>query len=138
MILSYKTTFDTGEETFFKKQIIEKIKNHSLRENKSKQWRVGMPIEQATGIREEFYNFFQRDVCKGLQEVKIFNNETGKWIAIEVKHTKEHYTLILVPGTKKFLQFIKRDGFKNEKQFFNFFDKDKELTLIHWTDQLYK
>lgn len=129
----------------FKEHFVCKIKKHTkihtIREDKHNRWRVGNTIHFATGVRTKNYKQFGEDVCRSVQSIMIkhrggkymclsFDNETGVWIDGELRFT---ITGIIHNGTDFMNLLAKNDGFKNYDEFFQWFNKDFQGKIIHWT-----
>lgn len=133
MILGFSKTFPWGEPTNFVDKIKDGKKIHTIRTPRkgNTEWREGMDIHFATGVRTPDYNEFATGVCTGVQDIEIKNHSgpIGKTLLIYVdgwmlpKETAEELAI--------------NDGFDSLEQFFKWFDEDFEGRLIHWTDKRY-
>lgn len=127
MILSFKTQFV--------EPILAGTKIHTLRLDPNDRWCGGRSIQFATGVRTKNYSCFKVGGCASVQRVLISLEANGiVWVVVD------GYAL---PRGDIDL-FIKNDGFKDEKDFINWFfpkgensETDLFLKLIHWTDFKY-
>lgn len=123
MILSFKKRFI--------KPIIKGTKIHTFREDKKNRWKAGRIIHFATGVRTKNYNQFFNGKCISIQEIAIIHRSAR--------------TIILIDGVfycdsddvDKMKILMNNDGFKNQKDFWNWFDDHFDGIIIHWTDFKY-
>ena len=135
MILSYKKQFPWKKETYFKNKILEGIKIHSLREDKTGRWKAGNHIHHAHGIRTKNYDCFLENDCVSVQSIHINYYKVGAFI----KRTE-----LIIDGEVIFNQtsewaeiLAKNDGFDSVEDFFKWFSSDFQGRIIHWTDYKY-
>ncbi len=116
----------------FKPQFVPKImdgtKKHTIREDKTNRWKVGMKMHMATGVSTKKYHEFNRESCKGIESIIIrrVGSIAGIFVAGELLSKNEAYYLAL------------RDGFDSLEDFFKWFNKDFEGKILHWTDFKYR
>ena len=111
----------------FPAKILEGTKKHTIREDKKDRWKPGMKIHFATGVRTKNYNQFKEGVCKSVQKIKITYLEGSIRIRVDGQ-------LIDYASLKR---IAKNDGFDSSRAFLNWFNKDFEGKIIHWTDLKY-
>lgn len=119
MVLSFKDRF--------KKPILDGTKIHSIRKDPSNRWSRGRLIHFATGVRTKKYNCFKEDRCHSVQKLNV------TW---EYGEPFVHIDNYLIRGAEEEL-LAKNDGFDSVDDFFEWFDKDFEGKIIHWTDFKY-
>lgn len=126
MNLGFSTHFTKGKTikgkpTGFVKKIKRGSKKHTIRQDKNNRWRPGMPIHFCTGLRTKKYKCFKKGICSGTQKIRIDSS---------IKR-------IIVDGWRLSLEemqwLAKNDGFKNLKQFFEYFNEPFEGKIIHWS-----
>jgi hypothetical protein len=127
----------------FHPQFVLKIKNgtkiHTIRQDKKNRWHDGMKIHFATGVRSKRYVQFQSGKCKSTQIIIIKHRkgdfpQKGIWIDGVLRFSING---VLHNGTEFMTTLALNDGFKNYDDFFDWFDKDFEGKIIHWTDFRY-
>ncbi len=126
----------------FKKPFVPKIhagiKVHTMREDVHNRWKVGMPMQMATGVRTKQYNCFKEGVCKHIQSVEIKWKTMNKGTAGECKAVQ-----VFIDGKDRtndsdaIDMLVACDGFDSRKEFFEWFNESKTYRLIHWTDLEY-
>ena len=57
----------------FPQPIHDKIKIHTIREDKHNRWKAGRIIHMATGVRTKHYYCFNQEICTGTQIIEIAN-----------------------------------------------------------------
>jgi hypothetical protein len=116
----------------FKKQFVNKIKNgtkiHAICEDKKGKWGDGNVIHFATGVRTKKYKQFLGGVCSGVQKIKIRPKCCGGTVWIDDRTLSQ---------TVDLRRLSSNDGFGSIKEFFEWFDKDFDGKIIHWTDFRY-
>jgi len=119
----------------FKKQFVAPIlagtKVHTIRENKTNRWRPGTTIQFATGVRTKQYSQFKLNKCVSIQSIQIRRYE-GK--ALFFSTIKIDGQFVAPPG---WLALAVNDGFAGLDDFFEWFNKDFDGTIIHWTNLKY-
>lgn len=130
MVLGFLKTFilhgsTSRKKTDFENKIKKGIKLHTIRADKTDRWKVGNKIHFATGIRTAKYNQFHEGVCKGIQNIQIFD----RTIIVEDRELPEWEIEDLAIN----------DGFDTVEDFWGWFDGYDSFTgkLIHWTDIKY-
>lgn len=120
----------------FKKQFIERIirgsKIHTIRLDPHNRWKVDNKIHFATGIRTKKYNQFFEGECKSIQKIKIIYKNG--------KHNHSMPSIYVDNKLLKISEMIKlahNDGFDLLYQFIEWFNKDFEGKIIHWTNFKY-
>lgn len=131
MILSFKQQF--------RDKILYGTKIHTIREDAHNRWKVGMPIQFATGVRTKQYEQFYTGKCTGIQKIEFsiynFSEIIIKVDGKEIRNTDETYA-----------QMMHNDGFDSMIDFYEWFipvinSNPSTLIwsgkLIHWTDFKY-
>lgn len=129
----------------FKRQFPEKIligeKIHTIRADIHNRWKEGRMIQFAIGVRTKQFQIFMLDVCTGTQKIEIKYNPGGGvnvFIDDELFHYQTSWGLAWSPETKSKMDDLARsDGFNSISEFFQWFNKDFEGKLIHWTNKRY-
>lgn len=127
----------------FKKQFVPKIldgtKEHTIREDATNRWKVGMTMHMATGVRTKGYNQFAKKTCLGIQKVEIKwhnppanQSHLGRGVKVlidgeNISHNDEILDAL-----------VKKDGFNDRKEFFSWFSEDYTGKILHWTDFKYQ
>ena len=112
----------------FPQPILDKIKKHTIREDKHNRWKAEGIIHMATGVRTKNYNCFYKCKCTGTQIIEIANTPgypRAVWIDNRLIDTDE------------ITKLAHNDGFKSIDDFFEWFNKDFQGKIIHWTDFRY-
>jgi len=124
-------------------------KKHSIRKltkTRKKRWRKGLNIEFRTGSRFHPHTYFQfapKVPVISVQDIKIKygGHQYGGWVSVfidgveyETIHIYEDFSF---EYTEKMQRFVQNDGFDTIVQFFDWFSKDFEGQIIHWTDLKY-
>lgn len=124
----------------FKQQFVDKIldgsKIHTIREDKTKRWKLGNTIHFATGVRTKNYKQFHEGVCKEVQDFEVEYDEDYVCVLIDGKVFYEKNESF-VTQTEAMLQLAKADGFESIDDFFKWFNSPFKGRLIHWTDFVY-
>lgn len=122
MILGFKKQFEAP--------ILSGTKKHTIREDITNRWAEGKTIHFATGVRTKNYNNFKTDVCKSVQEIKVI------WINEYINDA-----IVIVDGVNLNIEqkqaLAYNDGFANLIEFFQWFNKNFEGKIIHWTNLKY-
>lgn len=130
MILGFKTQF-AGKPTLFVEKIKVKEKIHTIRKDPNNRWRVGMSIQFATGVRTKHYRQFKVGDCKGLQSISI------RPMPCDIFGQSR----VIVDGNdlsyQQIEQLAKNDGFDSLNDFWDWFNKDFDGWIIHWSDFKY-
>jgi uncharacterized protein YqfB (UPF0267 family) len=102
----------------YEELILNGIKKISIREDKSDRWKVGNKIQFSTGVRTKEYNCFKEGQVKRID-------------FIEIKDKKVYVNNILLnlEGLKNLAQL---DGYKDMKDFFDFFGNNYKGKIIWW------
>lgn len=162
MNLGFSKTFPRGKTlkgkpTGFVKKIKRGEKIHTIREDKTNRWKQGNKIHCFTGLRTKKCKLFYLAECKGTQEINIFRVYAGMGIVRCFKGAKRklfklnakienfpiiiRQNLVFIDGKQltsyQIRQLAKNDGFKNSTEFFEWFDKDFEGKIIHFTNLRY-
>jgi len=124
MILSYS-------KEQFKAKIIAGIKIHTIREDKTNRWKLGMTIQQwlySPRNPQKHPHQFSTDRCEGLQKIEIKGDFFNGWqIKIDgIEITNEQLEILAI-----------NDGFESSRQFFLWFNKGFKGKIIHWTNFRY-
>jgi hypothetical protein len=131
MILGFKRNFPWGEPTEFKEQIQAGIKIHSMRADTVNRWHAGRAITMVyRGKNYRIEEYIKVCVCISTQQVVIKyakpNLLPDVYVDGRLLELDEVHTLAI------------NDGFKDGiNDFFNWFNKDWQGKLIHWTDLKY-
>ncbi|SHE57781.1 hypothetical protein [Dysgonomonas macrotermitis] len=152
MILNFSKKFPWGENTDFVDKIDDKIKVHSIREDKSDRWKPGKLIHLTTGSRTKYYDCFNELDCISVQSIEIkeideFDSKHG-WIhRVQIKHkagwVDEFVRVfnVIVDGrilcTSEIVKLARNDGFDSTHDFFRWFNGNYTGKIIHWTDLRY-
>lgn len=129
-------------------------KLHTIREDKSNRWKAGNKIHFVINNRTKDRMQFAPVVpCKSVQRIKIKHFKTDihyhvkVWIDDELKYDSLYLCFHdthkgdSVDEYLKQSDFIKNlstnDGFESFDHFFDYFKKDFEGKIIHWTDLKY-
>jgi hypothetical protein len=113
----------------FKEKILAGTKIHTIREDKHNRWDAGKTIHFVTGLRTSRQDCFALWQCTSVQKIEIKYNPD--------KDKKHYFPIIHIDGLEitslELFNLAKNDGFKNERDFLTWFDKDFTGKLIHWT-----
>lgn len=129
--------------------IIENEKIHTIRDDIYNRWKAGMMIHHAYGVRTKHYQCFAigqcistqileiksvdwRDVVQNPHEIKAIKSMSDK----EPKVFQLYVDGRLLNGSE-INDIAKNDGFDSTEDFFRWFDKPGEKTIIHFTDLKY-
>jgi hypothetical protein len=128
----------------FKDRFVDKIKNgtkkHTIRGDKHDRWKGGTRMDMATGVRTTAYRKFAEKTCTGTQKISIkyFDEINSCMIWIDGIYFGSAFfdqeKLLFTPEIK---QLAENDGFDDIRKFLNWFGKDFEGKIIHWTDLRY-
>jgi hypothetical protein len=148
MILGFKTQFPDKTPTFFPEKILacafpddlffaaHTPKKHTIRSGQ--RWKAGIPIHMATGVRSKSYRQFNKDI-PGLEKVISVQKIQIKW---DNPVGDPRYDFNIWVDDRKLsmidtVELIQNDGFGLIWRFAEWFPKDFEGQLIHWTDLRY-
>lgn len=121
-----------GFKPQFKEPILNGTKIHTIREDRLKRWSEYRVIDFATGVRTKNYCLFMKAPCTGTQAIEIiYDNIPPIGNTVSVKVDGRFLSTIEVE------LLAKNDGFKNTRDFFKWFDKNFQGSIIHWTDFKY-
>ena len=127
--LKYLNDMMLGFKKQFMTLILSGIKIHTIREDKANRWKLGMMIQCATGVRTKAYKQFSQEQCVSVQKIKI------KW------QTENLLPFISVDENtltiSEMIGLARNDGFASFHDFCEWFSKDFEGKIIHWTDFRY-
>lgn len=140
MLLTY--THPNFEDTVRTNENPDGIKIHTLREDKTNRWKVGMSIQHWMGNprnKSMYPHQFSTGECKGLQDVRIFRTRDQ-----DSKYGYEIFIGFPAPGRQftpeENLAIAKNDGLTTE-EFRNWFTSELEPIwmgrIIHFTDLKY-
>jgi hypothetical protein len=112
----------------FKKQFVEPIlqgtKVHTIRDDPKKRWRPGLTMHLYTGGRfSKEYRQFNKTICISVQTIRIRYVKNGIIVLIDNK----------MLSSSSVEQLALNDGFENVGSFLEWFNKDFEGKIIHWT-----
>lgn len=160
MILGFQQLFPDGTRTYFREKILASLahitevkvegkyntyalsgqlayvpKLHTIRPGH--RWKAGMSIQMAYGVRTKAYKQFNKkypelQTCVSVQKIKISWRNADRRPRVYID--KRELSILEI------MQFIKNDGFSSVnclQQFCEWFDKDLNGQLIHWTDLRY-
>lgn len=117
----------------FVQQILSGDKIHTLREDRHNRWESGKLMQMYTDVRTKKMKLFNATPCVDTQNVII------AWA--RGLDCVDDAQIIIVDGRilnyNETIEFAKNDGFKNVKDFEEWFKNDCEMKLIHWTDKKY-
>ncbi len=117
-----------GFKQQFKEKILNGSKIHTIRIDKNNRWKVGMPIQFATGVRTKKYECFKKVKCVSVQEIELNFWNSSPTIIIEGKRISYEQSE----------ELAKNDGFEDLSGLMGFFGiKNIKAKLIHWTDFKY-
>mgnify|MGYP001810334094 CR=1 FL=1 len=124
MNLGFMKKFSSGDPTNFVELINNGTKIHTVR---LAQWRVGMKIHFATGVRTKQYNCFKIGVCTGIQKIVI-------------KNRRNKYPVVIIDNrplsVDEIETFMKNDGI-NLDVLKSYFGSSFSGFIIHWTNLRY-
>ena len=132
MILSFKPQF--------KQPILDGTKIHTIREDPHDRWKRGRKIHQATGVRTKNYDCFNETYCMGVQKIEIiWYPKQGPAVYLN-DYTFPFYGQMQNEtfGFEQMELLAKNDGFPSVEAFFEWFNKDFDGKIIHFTDYRYK
>lgn len=116
-------------------------KRHTFREDPHDRWRVGMKIHPVINNRTpKRFQFAPTMECKSTQKIEIFHNVGHTQIDIDGECYGEvfHHGLDDIYEYTNDLQDLAiNDGFDSIEHFFQWFNKDFEGKIIHWTNLKY-
>lgn len=125
MILGFKKSMG------FKEKILSFSKKHTIREDKHDRWKQGRMIQFAYGVRTKQFEKFAEMPCLGIQKIKI------TWILIQGDKYRIDVEVdgkdIGYEGTQI---LATNDGFDSIEEFLEWFNKDFEGKIIHWTNHV--
>jgi hypothetical protein len=127
-----------GFKEQFKQPILEGTKIHTIREDKANRWSPEYAIHFSTGVRTKKFNMFDVRPCTSVQKIRIEWMKIGKTNCASVcidNTCVGRYTNGYASGLCNAI--AKNDGFANAKEFFEFFNKNFQGKIIHWTDFKY-
>lgn len=133
MVLSFNTQFP--------EKILSGTKKHTIREDATGRWKAGMKIQFATGARTKAYNQFHEAECTGVQDIEIrYTDMRGAVeIYIDGKHlgTWHRFMPPRSVNVADVLRLAVNDGFEGVSELLNWFQRDFNGKIIHWTDVRY-
>lgn len=129
----------------FKKRFVKKIENgtkkHTIREDKHDRWRKGRKIHMATGVRTKNYQQFAEKTCTGTQDISIRYSDDKQLVRVIID---DHFfgTALFDHGKvfcflMRLENLVRNDGFDSVEDFFEWFNKDFDGKIIHWTNLRY-
>ena len=128
-----------GFDKQFPDKIIAETKKHTIRVDQHDRWHAGMKMHMSTGVRTKKYNCFKLDICTGTQKIEIKWSHLYKDAPRASVYVDNNcigtYTNMYPSGLLNVLAY--NDGFESVEAFFEWFNKDFEGKLIHWTDIRY-
>lgn len=122
MILGF-TKILNGKPTNFKEKILAGQKIHTIREDKTNRWKVERVIQFCYGVRRKTFE----TKCLGIQRIRIESDKINFKIWVDDKKINE----------TEIVNLAHNDGFDSVIDFCNWFNKDFEGKIIHWTDKKY-
>ena len=148
MILNFKTKFPDGTATDFVNKIDDRIKVHSIREDKTNRWKPEILIHLTTGARTKNYDCFNELYCVSVQDISIEypeDKEVFSFLVAEriLKIDEYLYKRVRVNIGGRYVserivtQLAYNDGFDSIIDFFKWFNKSFTGKIIHWTDLKY-
>ena len=133
MVLSFNQNFP--------EKIINGTKVHTIRQDTTGRWKAGMKIQFATGARTKAYNQFHEAECTGVQdiEIKYTDNRGAVKIYIDGNHlgTWHRFMPQRSENVADVLRLAVNDGFEGVSELLNWFQRDFNGKIIHWTDVRY-
>ena len=101
----------------------------TIREDKNDRWKVGMRLQPSYNVRtKKQFQFAPDIIVKGIQTIKIqYSTAQTKWVIVDGRVLSDFEVKTLATN----------DGFKNVRQFFEWFNKDFKGKIIHFTDLKY-
>jgi hypothetical protein len=109
-------------------------KKHTIRKDLKNRWKTGNKIHAVYNNRQKNqFQFAPIFECKGIQQIKI------EWI----REDNHNLCLIFIDKSKYSLTYNEtntlalNDGFESADEFFEFFKKDFEGKIIHFTNLRY-
>lgn len=119
-----------GFKEQFVEPIIQKIKVHTIREDKTNRWMSGRSIQFYIHVRTKFMKKFRPDyVCHAIQKIWIHPNKKEVYI--------ESDTRIRPLSELEIKKLSLNDGFDSVAAFWEWFDEYFEGKIIHWTELRY-
>ena len=137
MILNFKTQIG-GKPTNFVENTLSRQKIHSIRAGR--RWKVGDTIHMSTGARTKNYKQFNKDLPH-LQTVIDVQDIKIRW-KTGAKTELANYDFRVFVDRRELVgqelrDLIDNDGFMLAYDFGDFFNKDFDGQIIHWTDYSY-
>ena len=129
MILGFKQQFPDGRLTHFRRKIEQGTKIHSIRKDWHNRWHTGRVIQMSNGVRTKNYNCFRQEPCSGVQIISI------RWLYSPLSLREKCCVSIdgRILSLSEMKQLSANDGFDDIRDFFNWFDRDFDGKIIHWT-----
>lgn len=130
-----------GFKEQFKQPILDKVKIHTIREDKHDRWQKGLKMHMATGVRTPKYNCFHIAECTRVQRI-FMSYDWMLHISITGGDGAFGYDELYQPEK---LILALNDGFGSVEEMEDWFipilEKEehqcKSFKLIHWTDFKY-
>lgn len=94
-------------------------------------------MHMATGVRTKHYNCFNVVMCKSVQKIKIHYTQQSffsKKVSVEINGAYFAFCNLNTGVYEgKIEKLVRNDGFDSVEDFFDWFNKDFEGKIIHWT-----
>lgn len=151
MILNFSKKYPWGENTDFVNKIDDKVKIHSIREDKANRWKPETLIHLTTGARTKYYDCFNELECISTQTIEIeemiMTDAGHMYIYTEEKREGIQKVFIdrifkvtidgRVLSSAEIDTLARNDGFNSTHDFFRWFNGNFIGKIIHWTDFKY-
>ncbi|TFD92581.1 hypothetical protein E2605_18655 [Dysgonomonas capnocytophagoides] len=151
MILNFSKKYPWGENTDFVNKIDDKVKIHSIREDKANRWKPKILIHLTTGARTKYYDCFNELECISTQSIDIeemIMTDAGKCYVYTEKITHKNWSeefskvfKVTIDGrvltSAEIDTLARNDGFNSTHDFFRWFNGNFIGKIIHWTDFKY-
>jgi len=130
MVLGFRIE-QNGKPTGFPDKIKDGRKIHTIREDVNDRWKPGKQIQFATGVRTKFYDQFHSGYCISTQAIRIRH--------VNMHFITRHAVFIddRLLSIEEVDRLAKNDGFENRGAFYEWFNKNFDGKIIHWTDFKY-
>lgn len=136
----FEYTKKTGKELYTFPGVLISPKPHTIR--RGHRWKKGDKIHMVIHNRtKDRFQFVPVIECTGVQDIEISFSPTFDPPEIKVNKLINYRPYVNVDGNDLTAQGIEElatnDGFPSVESFFNFFDKDFDGQIVHWTDIRY-
>ncbi|PKP11975.1 MAG: hypothetical protein CVU09_00305 [Bacteroidetes bacterium HGW-Bacteroidetes-4] len=114
-----------------------KPKKHTIRADIHNRWKPGNKIHMVVFNRSKNqFQFAPVLECKSVQKIEIiYSNPNSDYPFVKIDGAR--YNVWEKSGLKMISEIAINDGFKSDIDFFQWFNKDFQGKIIHWTDLRY-